>query len=122
LRASKTLIRLGLPRHRSARRHRVFRGIWIACDDGPRVNLLRRRHSGHRVCLASLPRASSTADWRCRMNRSALFAIAFPLAVMGAWLARLDWLERSGTPVQLAVTGFDPRDLLAGHYLTYTVG
>lgn len=55
------------------------------------------------------------------MNRSALVAMAFPLAVMGAWLARLDWLERSGTPVQLAVTGFDPRDLLAGHYLTYTV-
>ena len=56
------------------------------------------------------------------MNKAALLAVAFPLAVMGAWLARLDWHERSGTPVQLAVTGFDPRDLLAGHYLTYTVG
>lgn len=55
------------------------------------------------------------------MNRFALFAVAFPLVVMGAWLARLESLEHSGTPVRLAVTGFDPRDLLAGHYVTYAV-
>lgn len=55
------------------------------------------------------------------MNRLTLFAVGLPIAVMGAWVARLNWLEHSGTKVQLAVTGYDPRDLLAGHYLNYTV-
>lgn len=55
------------------------------------------------------------------MNKSALFSIALPIAVLGAWLLRLTWAEHSGTQVRLAVTGFDPRDLLAGHYLNYTV-
>lgn len=55
------------------------------------------------------------------MNRLALFAIGLPIAVLGAWVARLSWLDHSGTHVRLPVTGYDPRDLLAGHYLTYTV-
>jgi uncharacterized membrane-anchored protein len=55
------------------------------------------------------------------MNKLAVFAVALPMAVMGGWLARLVWLDHSGTEVRLPVTGFDPRDLLAGHYLTYTV-
>lgn len=55
------------------------------------------------------------------MNKSTLFAVALPLAVLLAWETRLEWLIRSGTEVRLAVNGFDPRDLLAGHYLTYAV-
>lgn len=55
------------------------------------------------------------------MNRTAIIAVALPLTVLGAWLARLSWIENTGTKVRLEVTGYDPRDLLAGHYLTYTV-
>jgi uncharacterized membrane-anchored protein len=55
------------------------------------------------------------------MKRFVVFAIAFPLAAMALWLARLTWQERTGVEVRLAVTGFDPRDVLAGHHLTYTV-
>jgi hypothetical protein len=55
------------------------------------------------------------------LNKTTLFAVAFPIAVLGAWLAQLNWRESSGTHVRLAVRGFDPRDVLAGHYLTYTV-
>lgn len=55
------------------------------------------------------------------MNKLTIFSVVLPIAVLGGWLARLDWLESSGTKVRLAVSGFDPRDLLAGHYLTYTV-
>ncbi len=55
------------------------------------------------------------------MNRLALFAVALPLTILAAWVTRLNWLERSATEVRLGVSGFDPRDLLAGHYLTYTV-
>lgn len=55
------------------------------------------------------------------MNKSTIFAVTLPLAVLAAWEARLEWLIHSGTTVNLAVGGFDPRDLLAGHYLTYSV-
>lgn len=55
------------------------------------------------------------------MNKTTLFAVGLPIAVLGAWLAQLEWRESSGTTVRLAVRGFDPRDILAGHYLTYTV-
>lgn len=55
------------------------------------------------------------------MNRVALMSVAFPIVVLAAWLGRLVWAQGSGTEVRLAVQGFDPRDLLAGHYLTYTV-
>lgn len=55
------------------------------------------------------------------MKRSVVFAIAFPLAAMGAWLTQLTWQGATGVEVRLPVSGFDPRDVLAGHYLTYTV-
>lgn len=55
------------------------------------------------------------------MNRAAFFGVAFPIAVLAGWALQLEWAVRHGTEVRLAVRGFDPRDLLAGHYLTYTV-
>lgn len=55
------------------------------------------------------------------MNRAALFGIAFPIAVLAGWALQLEWAVRNGTEVRLAVRGFDPRDLLAGHYLNYAV-
>jgi uncharacterized membrane-anchored protein len=55
------------------------------------------------------------------MNRATLFAVAFPIVVMSGWVGTLTWQQHSGTEVRLPVTGFDPRDLLSGHYLTYTV-
>lgn len=55
------------------------------------------------------------------MKRSVVFAIVLPLTAMGLWLAQLTWQQGAGVEVRLPVTGFDPRDVLAGHYLTYTV-
>ena len=46
-------------------------------------------------------------------------AIFFPVLVMLGWAVSQEWRLRAGEPVNIAITGFDPRDLLAGHYLTY---
>jgi uncharacterized membrane-anchored protein len=55
------------------------------------------------------------------VNRKALLGVVFPIVVLLGWLGQLVWLERTGAEVRLPVRGFDPRDLLAGHYLTYAV-
>ncbi len=47
-------------------------------------------------------------------------AVGFPLAAMAVWLAYVAY-GSGGAPVTLAVAGFDPRDLLSGHFLTYRV-
>lgn len=49
------------------------------------------------------------------------FAVVFPLVVMLGWTAKLALGKRSGREVTLAIRGFDPRDLLSGHYLRYQV-
>lgn len=50
-----------------------------------------------------------------------LVAIVAPLLVMLAWVASLVLHVRTGAEVELRITGYDPRDLLAGHYLRYQV-
>ncbi len=55
------------------------------------------------------------------MNYKAWFAVLFPLIVMGAWTGKLALGIRSGKEVTFAIKGFDPRDLLSGHYLRYAV-
>jgi uncharacterized membrane-anchored protein len=48
-----------------------------------------------------------------------LFAVAFPLVVLAAWCGSLEWKTRSGEEIRLEIEGYDPRDLLSGHYLTF---
>jgi uncharacterized membrane-anchored protein len=57
------------------------------------------------------------------MNRKTwlIIALALPIVALAA-SAYLKSLQReSGTQVVLPIEGFDPRDLLSGHYLTYRV-
>jgi uncharacterized membrane-anchored protein len=55
------------------------------------------------------------------MKRFALFAIIWGMAGM-AGTTYTNWYDSShGTEVKFRVQGYDPRDLLAGHYLTYRV-
>ena len=53
--------------------------------------------------------------------KTARFALAviIPLAVMVGWVLRLQLVVSSGAMIHVGVTGYDPRDLLAGHYLQY---
>ena len=47
--------------------------------------------------------------------------IGAPLIVMGAWVLLLSLALARSTQVTLPIRGYDPRDLLRGHYLQYTV-
>lgn len=55
------------------------------------------------------------------MNRRAfaLAAIAFPLAGLALLWGWSDWRSRQGTEWEVPVEGYDPRDLLRGHYVMY---
>jgi uncharacterized membrane-anchored protein len=48
-------------------------------------------------------------------------AILVPLAVMTGWIAMHAMAYRNSVKVELAIRGYDPRDLLAGHYLRFAV-
>ncbi len=53
--------------------------------------------------------------------RSLRFALAVfgPILVVALWVARIEQVVQEGALMHLPVTGYDPRDLLAGHYLQY---
>lgn len=55
------------------------------------------------------------------MKRFTLFALIWGLAGM-AYTTYANWFDSShGTDVKFRIQGYNPRDLLAGHYLTYRV-
>jgi uncharacterized membrane-anchored protein len=55
------------------------------------------------------------------MNTRLRFLVAALLPVLGLILmvARAEWTVRSGTLWQIPIVGYDPRDLLSGHYLVF---
>lgn len=58
------------------------------------------------------------------MKNSSTFAkiaIIIPVFLMFAWVAQLSLITALGTQLQLKITGYDPRNLLSGHYLRYQV-
>ncbi|HTM45356.1 MAG TPA: GDYXXLXY domain-containing protein [Polyangiaceae bacterium] len=48
-------------------------------------------------------------------------AVLFPVVILGAWVAQLEYGRRAGAEVVLNVSAYDPRDILSGHYLQYRV-
>lgn len=54
-------------------------------------------------------------------KRALLFVVTLPVAYMMAWLLTLSTSLLSAKEISLRVEGYDPRDLLTGHYLTYQV-
>ena len=48
-------------------------------------------------------------------------ALLFPLVVMLGWVSQIVIQRQFGEEVELPISGYDPRDLLSGHYLTYRV-
>lgn len=55
------------------------------------------------------------SKWRYNLS------IFIPILIFAAWAAQYTYMAASGPKVRLNITGYDPRDLLAGHYLNYTV-
>ncbi len=52
-------------------------------------------------------------------NRRLAFALAFPIALLAGLTAWKQARVMVGTTVVIPIAGFEPRDLLSGHYLTY---
>ncbi len=48
-------------------------------------------------------------------------ALALPLVMLAAMALNHQWRRDHGRQVVLPIQGFDPRDLLAGHYLRYRI-
>ncbi|MDE2434827.1 MAG: GDYXXLXY domain-containing protein [Sphingomonadales bacterium] len=55
------------------------------------------------------------------MNRAALYAaaLALPLLGLGGMWISADRLSRQGTEWDVPIQGYDPRDLLQGHYVQF---
>lgn len=56
------------------------------------------------------------------MNKKILALIfVIPFIALFAWTMWLYTQQATGKEVKVAVTGYDPRDLLSGHYIQYTI-
>lgn len=56
------------------------------------------------------------------MNKKFLALIfAIPLLCLLSWTVWLYFQQATGIEIRVAVTGYDPRDLLSGHYIQYTI-
>ncbi|MEO0699811.1 MAG: GDYXXLXY domain-containing protein, partial [Pseudomonadota bacterium] len=49
----------------------------------------------------------------------ALFLVALPFAGLAALWWQSDTLSRQGTDWEVEIEGYDPRDLLRGHYVEF---
>ena len=53
-------------------------------------------------------------------NRWLQLAVVLPMIGLLVLVARAEVLLRSGESFRIAIKGYDPRDLLHGHYLQYS--
>src|SRR4051812_44812768 len=54
-------------------------------------------------------------------QRSLVLALLLPIAALGVMIVRAEATTRGGRPWVLSIEGYDPRDLVRGHYLNYRV-
>ncbi len=54
-------------------------------------------------------------------TRRLLVALLIPIAALAALAGWKGWIATTGHRVTLPIEGFDPRDLLSGHYLIYRI-
>ncbi len=53
------------------------------------------------------------------INKSVAFiaAVSFPVIILAAWCGVLHYQNTTSQTVKIAVQGYDPKDILSGHYL-----
>lgn len=56
-----------------------------------------------------------------RSSKGILIALAIPILALAMLVAYKKYILSVGKVVTLPITGYDPRDLLSGHYLVYTI-
>jgi len=47
--------------------------------------------------------------------------ITLPLIALASWAGWLAWERSGGQEVKVTIAGYDPRDLLSGHYIAYSI-
>jgi uncharacterized membrane-anchored protein len=52
---------------------------------------------------------------------TARLLLLYPILVLGLVTAQQSWRQASGVQLELPIQGYDPRDLISGHYLVYTI-
>ena len=55
------------------------------------------------------------------MNRIKIFFLLFPLIGICVWAMYYDQFVQTSAEVVLPITGYDPRNLLSGHYIEYRI-
>ena len=55
------------------------------------------------------------------MNRKVLLAVALPIVTVCLLIVRAELNVNSGSEWELSIEGYDPRDILRGHYLRFQV-
>jgi hypothetical protein len=48
-----------------------------------------------------------------------LFSLLFPILLLLGWVIRLEYQTQTGQEVRIRIKGYDPRDLLSGHFIRY---
>lgn len=54
-------------------------------------------------------------------NKSLIFILIIPVICLFIWNCFLWYDKDSGDEIKVAIRGYDPRDLLSGHYIRYTI-
>ena len=54
-------------------------------------------------------------------NKILAVCFALPFCILVGWTLLLSWQQQHGQEITVAVTGYDPRDLLSGHYIQYQI-
>ena len=54
-------------------------------------------------------------------KKGIVISLIFPIVVLAALVGYRVNIFSTGTEITLPISGYDPRDLLSGHYLIYTV-
>lgn len=50
-----------------------------------------------------------------------LCMLTLPLLILACWAGWLAVQRENGREVKVVISGYDPRDLLSGHYIAYTI-
>jgi uncharacterized membrane-anchored protein len=55
------------------------------------------------------------------MKINKLIVLVIPVLIMLGWLSMLQYKLTNGKEVRLKIAAYDPRDILSGHYMRYTI-
>ena len=55
------------------------------------------------------------------MRKLLLIILFCPLIILAVWIVSIDRQSKDGIDIKVRITGYDPRDILSGHYISYQI-